>query len=286
MEKNNEKEFKQTRLMIVLVAIIIILVFVVGVLIGERRNNNLKPQESNKVVDKKDSTEKEEEPKKEDKKEEQSKKKIDEKAVVSEAKSLIPIEMCGHPMMPLNKKDVAVNQLDNEIKGEMIIGKYTNIDIDNPVHIKEEDIAKYFEDVSFLDYLKKDENNQYTLNPSTMTYSNGEYIIETYATGCEGAYEGDSIEYVDYTLEGNSLTLIYAYYWQTYNYEEEYTTYYKEKNGKVIYDKLTIDPNSKDYKLLYKGKEITYDQFNKYEFTFTISDNNLYFQKITYKEVK
>lgn len=295
MEKENqikqEKEFKQTRLVIVLVAIIVILVFVIGILLGSRINNKPQTNAPDKIEEKTEKEEKKEEPalEKEDTSnkdaEEKPVKKVDEKKLVKEAQTLIPFHMCGYPAMPLNKKDITIDQLDKKVKAQMIIGKYTNMDIDNPVHIKEEELTKYFADLTFLDYLKKDSDNQYELSPSILTYSKGEYIIETYATGCEGAYEGDVIKYVDYKLEDDNLTLIYAYYWETYNYEGNYSTYYKGKDEKVIFDKVTADEKSEEYRPLYKGKELYYDDFNKYEFTFDISNDNLRLQKIAYKEV-
>ena len=63
MEKENEKEFKQTRLTIVLVAIIVVLVFALGFVLGTK-NNNLAPNNETKEETKKES-EKEPEPEKE-----------------------------------------------------------------------------------------------------------------------------------------------------------------------------------------------------------------------------
>jgi len=291
---NEEKKFKETRLVIVLIAIIVILVFIVGVLLGERMNQkSLNNKEE--IVDKNEKaksdkddridTEDNENQTDKNNKKNKTEKKVNEEDLVLEARGLIPTHMCGYPAMPLDKKDITIEQLADEIKGQMIISKYTNMDIDHPVHIKEEELTKYFVDLSFLDYLKKNKENQFELDPSILSYSNGEYIVETYATGCEGAYEGDTIEYIDYKLEGDILTLVYAYYYETYNYENQYTTYYKEKDGKVIFDKVTVDEINGENKPLYKGKELSFDQFNKYEFSFDISNNNLRLQKMSYKEV-
>ena len=282
----NEKETKQSSLVVILVVIIITLVFIVGILIGSKMNNT-KQEETNKIVDKKDKKDpKEPKEKKQEKEPEvKSSKTIDEEALVEEAKKLIPIGMCGYPAMPLEKKTLTVNQLSDEVKGAMIIYRINNIDIDNPVHIKEKDIKRYFSDISFLNYLKKSKDNQYSLAPGIMSYSNDEYIIETYATGCEGAHEGDTIKYLNYTLKDDILTLVYAYYWETYDYDNSYYSFYKEKKGKVIYDAATYSEKNGEVKYLYKGKEISYDAFDKYEFTFDISNDTLLFQKMTYKAV-
>ena len=293
MKKESEKELKQTRLVIILLAFIILLVFIVGVLIGERRNKNTKTYEQTKVVDKKeeepDNTKKPEETdntEKPEEKEEKTENKYDEKELVKKAKAIIPYELCGGTPIPLNKKDLALKDLTDNLKGQMVLNTVGAIMADEVTYINPDDYAKYFEDLSFLYKLKNNTDLQYSLGAKILSYKNNKYVVEGIATGCEGAYEGADIKYIDYEVKEHELKLIYAYYWITYDYEGEFSTYYKEKNGKVIYDKVTIDENSSDYRPIYKGKELSYEEFNKYEFIFDITNGNIRFEKMSYNEAK
>ena len=316
-----EKKKGKNKTAIILGVIIIILLFIVGILAGYTyQKNNSSSNKTEEKIDnkdeksKKDKEEKESEEKKEEKKEEPKKddsrkeepKKEEKpstpeepdysgKRIVKhktglkpyeEAQSLIPFNLCGAPEVPLEKKSLTIRDLSSDLKGKMIISSYGPLGEDDIVYLTEEEMSKYFEDLSFLRKLRDSKDNQYSLTASMLSFKNGKYVIETYATGCEGVREGKSLEYVDYSINGNTLTLRYAYYWVSFSYDEKNDMYYyeyrKDKDGKVIYDKV----NAMADEPLYNGKKITYEQFDKYNFVFDISHNNIRLTNINYEAVQ
>lgn len=54
-----------------------------------------------------------------------------------------------------------------------------------------------------------------------MSYKEGVYTLEAYATGCEGAGEGYRKKLIKATTSNNKLEITYAYYYMTYDYENE-----------------------------------------------------------------
>ena len=166
----------------------------------------------------------------------------------------------------------------------MVVHSTGLMDPEKPMAINPEDYSRYFEDLSFLKKLEKDPDLQYTSLNTVLSYHNGKYMVEPYATGCIGAHEGYTLKFVSSSIKDDTLTLTYAYYWSEYNYEDEYEIMYKEENGKVVYDKIIADEYG-EHKVS-NGKDIDYDVFTQYNFIFDLSNDNLRLQKIEYKEAK
>lgn len=269
--KNNSTEM-------FLIIVIIALVFIIGILVGTRINDKGQVQSPNeKIESKKERTDSEKE-----KNNRPQAKEYNKKELTEEAKGLIPYELCGAPEMPLKKREIKVEEFSDDLKGKMVISTIYNT-LGYPtdtVYIEPKDYTKYFDDISFLEKLEKDKDAYYTLGAIILSYKNGKYAAETYATGCEGVYNGDELVYISSNITNNTLILTYASFYSSYEFEEDYFSYYTSKNGKLVYDKVKYDSDKQTY--LSNGKEISYDEFDKYQFHFDLSNGNLRFVKMTY----
>ncbi len=298
MKEKEEVKDGSKSVIILLVIIIIGLIFAIGYLLGARQkdktlledniptketSSNNNTNEEKTPVDEGKTEEKSEEKteeKPEEKTEEQGTNKYDKEELTKEAKSLIPYELCGAPDMPLNKKTVTINELSDDLKGKMVISKLGFLKADETVTIVPDDYTKYFKDISFLTKLKNNKDAQYSLGATILLYKNGKYVAETYATGCEGAYEGEVLRFLSSSIENDTLKLSYANYWIAYDYENDYYTISKEKNGKATYDNVKYEYEKDVYTV--NGKEISYDVFAKYVMEFNLEDNNIRFEKMVY----
>ena len=255
---------KNNNLILILVIIIAILILAIGFLLGRLSNDENKKQSNQK--------------------EETSVSKVTEldinkDVLVIEANSIIPNGICGFEYFPFKEKDITINDLTDKDKLEMVYRRFVNYDPEVTVSIKEWEIKKYFEDLSFLEQVK---NKKVDFDAGSMTYKNDLFIINAYPTGCEGAGEGYRRKLIKATKSNDKLEITYAYYYMTYDYErEKYQLYNKSKESNPIYD--SVDLNEK-LEFVIEGKELDYSKFNNYVLTFDIKDNNLRFEKMIYNK--
>ena len=294
MEKNNEKEFKQTRLIIVLVAIIIVLIFAIGLLVGQRLNDIPSKENPNRIVnedDNKDKTEekKEEEPEqKEDKYED-----LPANSRYLENVPGIPRYLCGGVMFNFNKKDVYLKDLSDNDKLNLLLTAYEreitvvgNTDY-KPLILDDEDIKKYFEDTSFLDDIKKNgldsgkANNSYQVaEPIFIEFKNNKLYVSEYATGCEGpGNDGYDVILVNAKKNSKELIKTYKLYYKKNIFDEKTDNFtneiYINKNGsKPKYRDVAYD----------QFAELDYTDFDSYTMHFDITNNNIRFEKMIYNE--
>jgi len=301
MEKNNEKEFKQTRLIIVLVAIIIVLIFAIGLLVGQRLNDIPNKENPNKIVNEKEIEEKEDE-KVEEKAEEKddSKEKIEDKYETIPTNSSyldyvpgIPRYLCGGVMFPLNKKDVYLKDLSDNDKLNLLITAYeSEITVEGnpdykPLILDDEDIKKYFEDTSFLDDIKKNgldsgkANNSYQVaEPIFIEFKNNKIYVSEYATGCEGpGHDGYSVKLVNVKKNSKELIMTYKAYYIKNIYDEKTDNFTNE----IYINKNDTKPKYRDVDYD-EFAELDYTDFDSYTMHFDITNNNIRFEKMIYNE--
>ena len=292
MEKNNEKEFKQTRLIIVLVAIIIVLIFAIGLLVGQRLNDIPNKENPNRIVNEDDNKDKTEE-KKEEEPEEDKYETIPTNSSYLDDVPGIPRYLCGGVMFNFNKKDVYLKDLSDNDKLNLLLTAYEseitvvgNPDY-KPLILDDEDIKKYFEDTSFLDDIKKNgldsgkANNSYQVaEPIFIEFKNNKLYVSEYATGCEGP-GNDGYDVILVNAKKNSKELI-----------KTYKVYYKKNLFDEKTDNFTneIYINKNDTKPKYRDveydefAELDYTDFDSYTIHFDITNNNIRFEKMIYNE--
>ena len=235
MENNgSNKNFSQTRLIIVLVSIIVILVFVIGIFVGARLgekqpiNNNPTNKETEK---KEESKENKTIDKKEESKEDNTTKKIEELSLnnelVKEADSLIPRYVCGGMDLPLEQKDITLFDLTDAIKAEMLASVFSK---DRPNRISDsnyrtnvkftkDDAKKYFEDSDFLENI---DNLEIEYISYKIQKSGNDYYIVFPPSGCEGPGENrDELILANAKKTSEELVLTYKNYYlkSKYNYK-------------------------------------------------------------------
>lgn len=258
---------KNNNLIIVLGLIIAILMLIIGFLLGKLSDN-----ENKKQTEQKDDSSNL-------KATEVIELDINKDILVIEANSIIPNGLCGFEYFPFKEKDITINDLTDEDKLEMVYRRFVNYDPEVTVSIKEWEIQKYFEDLSFLEKVK---NTKVDFDAGSMTYKNDLYIINAYPTGCEGAGEGYRKKIIKATKSNDKLEITYAYYYMTYDYvNEKYQLYNKLNDQKPIYDNVDLNEN---LEYVIEGKKLDYTKFNNYVLTFDIKDNNLRFEKMIYNK--
>ena len=301
-EKDNNKEFKQTRLIIVLIAIIVVLVFALGFLLGTNSNNTL-IQSKEKTEEKTEEKHEEKHEEKEENKEEDKKQEIDdnnEQELVKKAYDIIPKSMdtslAFYRGTKINLLDLSPEDKLSWILSVLPLPKGEKIPVCNneeDLAISEEEIIKnsLFEDNSFLEYIKNNfkKYKQYTFSSnygtkskghSTIyaTYENGNYYVGN--SNCDGRGTGpvafEEFAYDSYKIENDKLYLKvrFAYLdpfipddWDgieslKYNIYDSY-----EEDAKLIYKEYAVDKF--DFEL---------DENNSvlYQFTFKIKGEKLY----------
>ena len=247
---------------IVIVIIIAILMLTIGIIIGKHSNNGSTGKGNVKETEKRDNKEE---------------LKLTDN-LVKDADSLIPVGMCGYQEFQFNGKDIVVDDLSSQTKVNMLVYHYGVVG-DNK-KITEDDAKIFFEDVSFLEDVKKGKVKE-VIAPFKISYKDGFYVISSYGTGCEGPYEGYSKKLIKATKIGDELELTYAYYYMDYDYDNEYIMLYKKQGSKATYNKVEM----KDDEYVQDGKKLDYSVFNYYVLKFDNSDGNLRFKSMTYVEV-
>ncbi len=263
---------------------------VVALLVGLSFYAGTKYSEQDKKEEK---IEKREEPKKEEKKEEIKSEELSlDSKIVKDAAAFLPITDCHGYDIELTAKDRKLNDLSDKEK-LAITAAYLSKDLsfdnvpddeyDGEVHkeIKESDVKKLFEDTSFLDALKKEKDNSYSIGFNSIFIENGKYYVNLIASGCTASeYEDDHLSLVKAEREGDKLILTYGYAYFETKFDEKINNfmeyYYKTKGDKTpLVKKSNTKTPIKDW-----------SKFNKYEFVFDISDDNLRIQEINFIEVK
>ena len=298
MEKNNEKEFKQTRLTIVLVAIIVVLVFALGFVIGTNNNikNEIKNGQQVELPEEKEVTEGEEEEEPEEEPEEEIEEEFEEVSLNShflDDVPRIPEYLCGGVMFPLNKKDVYLKDLSINQKLNLLISGYDNqIKVEGnpdykPLILDDEDIEKYFADTSFLNDIKKngfdsgEANNSYEVaEPISMEFKNNKLYVSKYPTGCEGPMkDGYQVKLINAKKNSKELVMTYKVYYLK--------SYYNEKTDDFT-NEIFVSKN--DTRSKYKNvdydefENLDYSDFDSYTMHFDITNKNIRFEKMIYNE--
>ena len=164
--------------------------------------------------------------------------------------------------------------------------------MDSTYSFKEEELYKYFEDISFMEAFKpaidschnisglachSDAKVKETLLPLYMKYENGTYTIEPYGTGCTGpSNDGYYLSFENSKSEKSNLVLRYLRYYLKTDYDDSTDTfiskYYKdESRSEVLFE-------SKN------GEQPKFDsnKYDHYEFVYDISNNNVRLTNINY----
>ncbi len=204
-------------------------------------------------------------------------------SLVLEAEELNPHYICGGSIFLkyYTGKSVKVDQLKDELKIEMIFNQYgsdvlAHTDKDDPVFsVKDKGFDKYFEDLSFLDSYKDGETYSLASMPATFEYKDGLFRFTSYATGCEGAYEGDVSRIVSARKNDEQLVVNYVVFYVTYDYEKEtIDSYLHEDDKKPVEKNIEVDKNNQYV--------INSDLYDHYEFVYDITNGNLRLESINY----
>ena len=202
---------------------------------------------------------------------------LDDEMVVK-ANSLNPSNLCGQTALELEKRNRNVNEISSIEKIKMLSNCAGHEKTENgSMVIKEENIKKYFEDISFLERytngLPEGEHLAYGIW-NNVRYENGQLVfIRSGGVGCEGPSQGSFLTL--YSAKKNSKKLVL-----------NYVTYYKEVNREdkqfFIYD-FYKDETKKEY--LGEGQtgdQIDINLFSGYQFVFDIADGNYQLEAINY----
>ena len=211
---------------------------------------------------------------------------LDDK-LVKEAVLFDASTLCGSPINEYDQKSRTIDEISDKIKMEMIVSRYIDEiirtvesdDGDSTFDLKEEDLKRYFKDLSFL---KKYEgkNTSFDSYPSTMTYKNGVLSFKGYPTGCEGLGEGYHSQVISAKKNSKQLIFKVITYYLGAEYDEKedkyvYSTYKDHKSKTAIEEDVKFDESTFQYIL---NNEL-YDQ---YEYVIDISEGNLQLEAINY----
>ena len=185
------------------------------------------------------------------------------------------------------KESVKVEDISDEVKTEMAFGRYASdmykkiaeaydTETIEAVKIKEEDLKRYFKDISFLEKYK----NGKDITPNSVAavgkYKDGVFSFTAYPTGCEGYSNDYTTTLVSAKKNDKQLVLRYAYYFLKYDINKEESNSYKAKGDKEIVEKALV------YDEELKGYKIDPSKYDNFEFVFDISEGNLQLEAINY----
>ena len=212
--------------------------------------------------------------------------------LVKDAKRLVPQDICGNVDYRFDGKNRKVSELTDEEKLYMLmnyLGKDISIEYDDngdivPVVVEESVVKKYFDDISFLNIVKR-KTIEHT--PYIFSYENGKYKLSVMITGCEGpeVHTGNMLELEKAMSFGDKLVLTYNYYYgdtkENSNNNSGFDYYfYKHKNDtEYIAKNPEYNETSDSYK-------VDWSKFDKYEFVYDIGDGDLKIQEINYIAAK
>lgn len=206
--------------------------------------------------------------------------------LVKEADSTIPKFMGYVYDIKLDGSSKTVEELDDETKLGFVAAYYSSKLNLNSVPkeeyngtaskiYKEEDFNKLFEDTSFVKCLDNLKDKTLSFRYNSITKEDEGYKITLYATGFGSeSFESDYLNLLEAKRIGNKLILTYGYAYIKEEFDQKennfVTTYYMD-NEKVI-EVIELLSNKKDL--------VDWNRFDKYEFVFDITNNNIRIQKI------
>ena len=284
MEKDNIKEFKQTRLIIVLVAIIIVLVFALGFVLGTKNNKILINPDTTKET--KETKKEKEEIVKDSKPEEEIIGDTVDEELAKKAFRIIPTSYNEADVLYevyLGKK-VDLTKLKDSTKMSWLLSTLPSdykipfcASREDLLEVSEEDLLdnSFFEDNSFIANSKKDNSG----GSYFAEYKNGKIYVGN--SNCDGRGTGatafELFEYDSNKIHDNTLELFVRFGY----FEPSIEDY--EKNYFAYDIKDSYAKNAKTLKKDFDG-EIDYDSDNNllnishaiYKFTFKIEGEKLY----------
>ncbi len=284
-EKNSTKTKNNSKIIIIVLVLLILVIFGMGIFItynNSKRNANNRPTEIKEEKDNKPE------------KEENNIIELDEdNEEVKEAKSLIPIELCGPVYFPFERKNILVDDLNNNYKFNMLAYHYYfNFKTETENIIEENELRRYFANLKFLDEIKKNgfdssynidtgeaknNNNYESILPLKLTYKDDKYYFSGYSTGCTGpGNDGGRIKFKSAKKVNDGLELTYYYYYQkiVFKGDNYYFNIYNYKDGNIIYGEITDEKINDDYMNL--------NEFDTYTLYFDTSNDNMRFIKMVY----
>lgn len=267
---------KKKGVLIALIAIIVVLLAAIGLLLW-------------KMNDKEETKEPEtkEETKKEEKMEDVS---VDD-ALVTKAKGFLPTYLCGGMYLKLEEGNKKVTDFSKEERLNMIVSIFEDgiikTAMDGSIYsVDEKEVAKYFEDLSFMDEYKGGVDTAYdistgkaehegakgitdTIIPFYVVYNNGKYDFTSYGTGCVGPSNSGYYYNVSKATKSDSKLVVTFYkYYAVPDYDDTNDTFIQK-----VYVKEG-DSTEADIK--------NTKAFTHYEMIINIKDDNFQLQEINY----
>lgn len=286
-DKEKEEEVKEGQIssskktnIVTWIIIVILIVLLAGcgyLLIQERsKNKELNGKEKNNTI-----ATKKEEPIQEEKIEELE---LTDSLVV-DATKIIPKHLCGGVAIKLEKEDRTIEEFTNQEKLDMIASIYEDNIIKTAADgskytFTENELKKYFEDLSFLDAYKPS-TMAFTIYPAKLTFDNGDIIATSFGTGCEGPGNNGNILKIESAKKTDeTLVINYLQYYRKYDFDDDAGDFvakiYKTEDDKETVAK-TVDVSKYQFDK---------DKFNHYSFIYNIKDGNLQLQKVEFIESK
>ena len=222
--------------------------------------------------------------------------------LVLQSERIIPYYFCGGLALKLEEKDVTIDEISNNEKLNMVIAYKQNQIIKTAFDLstttfKEEELKKYFKDLSFMDEFKPAIDTatdgdgiaahvgaklvKETIYPLHMEYKDGVYTVGGYGTGCAGpGNSGDTLIVDTAKKSNNELFVNYARYYREADFDDAagtfvYTVYAKKGASEVLLKSSDIEKDE---------NKIDTKKLDHFEFVYNIKDDLMQLERINYKK--
>ncbi len=211
--------------------------------------------------------------------------------LVLEAKNFSVYEFCNGSLYDYPGKSVTVDNLPDSLKVEMAFINYaqkiydkleeaedlTNI---SALKIKEEELKRYFEDLSFLNKYKDGKDFYLKSILADGFYKDGAFFFTPEIGGCEGpGRNGVVADLIGAKKNNKELVLSFVVYYREIKIDDDdnvtVNAYVNEKDKKAAETKVEYDEEKGRY-------DIDIDKYHQYEYVFDISEGNLQLKAINY----
>lgn len=211
--------------------------------------------------------------------------------LVMEAREFNVHEFCHGVLYDYPGKSVTVDKLSDSLKLEMAIihfsqkiynkldeaEDYEHVDL---YKITEEDLKRYFKDLSFLKKYKDGKEFYLRSMLASGLYKDGAFYFTPEVGGCEGlGDDGNLASLISAKKNNKELVLRYAVYYAEIKIDDDdnvtVDAYVNEKDKKATETKVKYNDEKDRY-------DIDVDKYHQYEYVFDISEGNLQLEAINF----
>ena len=182
----------------------------------------------------------------------------------------------------LDKTNRSIEDFTDEEKLNLLLdifmSRTLNEEVDS-IEIDEDEVEKYFDDLSFLDNLK--EKGSYSRAGFSIEYKNGKYITQLNVFDCNDDFtETEELFFYEAEKNSNTLYITYAYAYATY---ELIDTFAVEDEYEIMVYKHKGDEEAV-YAFSETPEKLDFSSFDKYQFVIDISNGNYKVKEIKFIE--